>query len=288
MDLLIIGHGSIGKRHYKNAVEIGIEKNKIGIVDPAGESTLELDDALKLSPKGVMICTPYQTHFDIAKQVFTQTKSAVFIEKPLCHSLEEADELLELAGDRPVVMGYCWRFHEGIRELVSAIMNKSNEYRQIVRASIRCHSCVSMWPGHPSTYGDVVYEMSHEIDLARHLFGSDKIEKSVVNPSEAWLCLTSTPEPSTGVASFQNQEFNVDLDLKYVSYTNHELRDIKVFWDDGGVTFRNWKSKPKHIHDMYITELRDFIGLTWGLNGQSVSAQLTDGREAIRIINDAE
>jgi len=288
MDLLIIGHGSIGKRHYKNTLYIGIAKEKIGIVDPIVESNLELDDALKLSPASVMICTPYQTHFDMAKRVLTETEAAVFIEKPLCHTLEEADELLELAGDRPVVMGYCWRFHEGIRELVSGIMNRSNEYRQIVRASIRCHSCVSMWPGNPSTYGDAVYEMSHEIDLARYLFGSDKVQKAVVNASEAWLCLTSTPELSPAAAPVQNAEFHVNLDLKYVSYPDDELRDIKIFWDDDHVTSRNWKSKPKHIHDMYITELRDFIGLTWGLNGQSGAAQLTDGREVIRIINDAK
>jgi lactate dehydrogenase-like 2-hydroxyacid dehydrogenase len=50
MRLLIIGFGSIGKRHHRNALALGIKKEDIQIVDPRVPSSPSLDEAFAFHP----------------------------------------------------------------------------------------------------------------------------------------------------------------------------------------------------------------------------------------------
>jgi len=63
-------------------------------------------------------CTPNKHHFQINKEALNQGKQ-VFTEKPLCLSLAEADELVNLAEKKKAVtgIGFCYRYYPVVQEM---------------------------------------------------------------------------------------------------------------------------------------------------------------------------
>jgi predicted dehydrogenase len=74
--------------------------------------------ATAVDPKAdaVVISTPTQTHFELTKAALNAGKH-VFVEKPLAGSLDEAEELVELANKqgRLLAVGHVFLFNNGIR-----------------------------------------------------------------------------------------------------------------------------------------------------------------------------
>jgi predicted dehydrogenase len=71
---------------------------------PAVEPTHELDRVLGDGEiDGVMIATPVTTHYDLVKRCLLAGKN-VMVEKPLSTTAEESRELIELAGERGLVL----------------------------------------------------------------------------------------------------------------------------------------------------------------------------------------
>ena len=73
---------------------------------------------------GVAIATPVVTHFDLARQALLAGKH-VFVEKPMALGAAEAEELVELAEERGLVLmpGHLLLYHPGVaklRELVDS------------------------------------------------------------------------------------------------------------------------------------------------------------------------
>ena len=74
---------------------------------------------------GVTVVTPTTTHYEIARYCLEQGKH-VFVEKPLCFTLEEGETLIQLAqqNKRILSVGYVFRFNPLVRrwkELLSEI-----------------------------------------------------------------------------------------------------------------------------------------------------------------------
>ncbi|MBC7330308.1 Gfo/Idh/MocA family oxidoreductase [bacterium] len=72
--------------------------------------------------QGIVIATPAKTHYDLAKMALSAGKD-VLVEKPLALSLEEGEELVELAqrNGRILMVGHLMLYHpavERIREMV--------------------------------------------------------------------------------------------------------------------------------------------------------------------------
>jgi predicted dehydrogenase len=71
---------------------------------PSAEAIGDLDQVLK-DPEieGVMIATPVSTHYDLVKRSLLAGKN-VMVEKPLAETGEQCAELIELAGERELVL----------------------------------------------------------------------------------------------------------------------------------------------------------------------------------------
>ena len=92
--ILIVGYGSIGKRHYQNI----LKKNRFQIVICSKRNDIEksentiivttINDALKFKPKIAFITNETSYHI---KTALTLAKNNIhlFIEKPLSNSLKE-------------------------------------------------------------------------------------------------------------------------------------------------------------------------------------------------------
>ena len=126
--LLLVGCGSIGKRHAQVLTELGI--TKLTACDPSEEqcrtmrellpqveTVNDYDAALATGQfDAVFILTPTAMHISMAEKAL-KAGCHVFIEKPLANSSEGVDQLKALAEsvNRKVMVGFCFRYHEVLK-----------------------------------------------------------------------------------------------------------------------------------------------------------------------------
>lgn len=192
---LVVGFGSIGRRHARVLKELGVRDIRVCETIPqrceAARSELgieriyhSLEEGLADKPDTVFICSPTALHIPQA-MASIESGADVMIEKPLSTSLEDVDTLKKLADERKaiVMVAHCFRFHEG---LVRA--KKWLESGRIGRlVSARClmgEYIPEVMPDYLNRYVSKysgAYELMHEIDLAlwfanqkpRRIFGID-------------------------------------------------------------------------------------------------------------------
>ena len=103
LKILIVGYGSIGKRHTDNLLNIGkleiivYSKNKesFKLVKKGVKICTSFEDALKEKPDISIICNETSFHVDTAIKL-AKINSHLFIEKPLSHSLVNLTKLLKI------------------------------------------------------------------------------------------------------------------------------------------------------------------------------------------------
>ena len=121
----MIGVGHLGKHHARILSSLpGVEL--VAVVDTnrsraeeiaSAHGTLALFDAQELLGRvdAVTIAVPTELHRSIALP-FLQARVPVLVEKPIARSLEEADEMIDAAGDAGVVLavGHTERFNPAL------------------------------------------------------------------------------------------------------------------------------------------------------------------------------
>jgi len=97
------------------------EERRAGVAArfPDARTTADLDQLLHdPALDAVVIATPVVTHHGLSKQALEAGKH-VFVEKPMALEAEEAEELVELAEERNLVLmpGHLLLYHPGVRKL---------------------------------------------------------------------------------------------------------------------------------------------------------------------------
>ncbi len=122
-NIAVIGSGYWGKNLVRNYYNIGAlklicDKNPV-LLDqykkqyPDVETCLALNDVISRDDiEGLVIATPAETHYTIAKEGLLAGKH-VYVEKPLVLDEEEGEELIELASknNRTLMVGHLLQFH---------------------------------------------------------------------------------------------------------------------------------------------------------------------------------
>jgi UDP-2-acetamido-3-amino-2,3-dideoxy-glucuronate N-acetyltransferase len=133
-NLAIIGAGYWGKNLARNFLELGALHS---LCDPRIETLAEYRDGYEkitklcrseeiwINPEidRVAIAAPASLHYALAREALLANKH-VFVEKPLCLSIREGEELIQLAQDRQRVLmvGHLLQYHPCVvrlRELIS-------------------------------------------------------------------------------------------------------------------------------------------------------------------------
>jgi len=124
----LIGVGYLGKRHLQQL--LNLENIKISAIFDIDTITCKkigsefgvkvadnLEDLLN-SVDAVDIVTPTSTHFEVAKLAINKDKH-LFIEKPICTSIDEGRELVEMAEAKNLLLqvGHIERFNRARRSL---------------------------------------------------------------------------------------------------------------------------------------------------------------------------
>ena len=183
MKILIIGNGSIGKRHFANFkkyAEVKVFDKSLNSSETSNFRNIK--DSLMWRPDGVVIATPTNTHLKIA-EYFLGEKNQILIEKPVCQSFKEARNFLKSKRYNSAKLSVVnnMRFHPALIIIKKNIkklgkinfvrshfgnwlpnMRPTKDYREIYSAS-------------KIKGGGVILDSIHEIDYLSYLFG--EIEK---------------------------------------------------------------------------------------------------------------
>jgi predicted dehydrogenase len=143
-------------------------------------SFVNLDDALAQQPDAVFITVPNVLHLPVALAA-ARAGCHLFIEKPLSHSLDGIDELIEIVQRKKLVafVAYQFRFHPGLRLMKTLI--EQGRLGRLSAAHIVNGEYLPDWhpyedyrqshAGRREQGGGCLSVQTHELDYALWLFG---------------------------------------------------------------------------------------------------------------------
>jgi len=184
----IIGIGAMGREHAENLRNID-GAQVVAVSDPNLDSLFKAKDLIGKNLKtyeshqdllslsdldAVIIATPNFTHVDILKDVL-ETNLAVFIEKPLCTTIEDCKRVIDWSKGRKslVWMGLEYRYMPPVAELINIV--HSGGVGNVHQVSIREHRepfypKVDNWNRFTEkTGGTLVEKCCHYFNLMDHI-----------------------------------------------------------------------------------------------------------------------
>lgn len=312
--LLIVGYGSIGKRHLRIARETLPEADIRILRHQPCDATLELADgcyssleeACAFAPQAAVIANPAPFHLDTALAL-TAVGSHLLIEKPLSHTTNGAQRLLQSAREKGLILqvGYNLRFLPSLEKFRERI--RVGAIGRVL--SVRCEIGQYLPSWRPETDyrqgvsakrelgGGVLLELSHELDYLRWIFG----EVAWVN---AWLGRQSALEVDVEDTAHLTLGFERDpegralvaaLSLDFIRYDTTRLctaigEQGSLRWD--GLTgkvdeylaeSKAWQPVVSHVHqrdDSYRAQWQHFLNSI-----QTGRAPRVSGEEGLAVLD---
>lgn len=165
----IAGLGSMGKLHVRVLNDLGVLHSVFDLnrettegLGVAAAKCFSFSALLDTKPDIVCIATPTETHFDLAIEAI-DAGCDVFIEKPICDDLEEAEALVEYANSkgRLLGVGYIERFNP----VFQALLKKLPLLDEITSVNIKRVG------GIPRSASNVILDlMTHDFSLLQAIF----------------------------------------------------------------------------------------------------------------------
>jgi len=203
MKILMVGLGAIGQRHLRNMRNLKgadleilayrfrnqskVLTDDLKIEDASNledkynvRSYSDLDQALAQKPKAVFICNPSSLHIPIALRA-AQAGCNLFIEKPLSHTLDRVEELIDLVESQNImaVVGYQMRFNPCLQRLHSILQEQM--VGRVLSVRVEVGEYLPGWhtyEDYRDTYaskrdlgGGALLSQIHEMDYLYWLFG---------------------------------------------------------------------------------------------------------------------
>jgi predicted dehydrogenase len=289
MKCLVIGYGSIGKRHIENLSLISnielivITKRKTdNFLHTKKCIVLEkIQEGINQKPDFAIISNPSSYHLKTAQKL-VDNGIDLFIEKPLSNSIIGLDSLLKKIQKKKLItmIGCNLRFHPSIVKIKELIIKKKIGKPLVVK--VENGSYLPSW--HPNekyqkSYasrkelgGGVVFTLIHEMDYLYWFFGMSN-EVTAISEKVSELDI-SVEDLATMILRFKN---NVIAELHLDFFQKPSSRTCKIigtkgtiFWDiktNNVKVFDNKKDKwvtelnlqKYDSNEMYILELKHFI-----------------------------
>tara|TARA_B100000029_G_scaffold509799_1_gene599775 strand:+ start:1361 stop:2269 length:909 start_codon:yes stop_codon:yes gene_type:complete len=222
--VLIIGFGSIGKRHAKILKKF---KNisKIYILTKQNCNTYNkiknISEVNKINPDYILICSRTSDHFKYLSYLEKKMNNKIIlVEKPLFKNYKN----FKIKKNK-VFVGYNLRYHPLIKFIKNYVNNK-----KIFTVNISCYSYLPYWrkninykksnSAKKKYGGGVLLELSHEIDYFQWIFNDIKKINYVKIKKISNLKINT--EDCTSIAGKTNS-VNFFIDLNYFSLYEQRL-----------------------------------------------------------------
>jgi len=315
--VLIVGYGSIGKRHARLARDLFPNAKIIILRHRVSKKTKypnvnhcvsNLIDAIKFKPQIAVIANPASQHVNVAYPL-AKLGVHLLIEKPISNSTNDVSKLINICKSKNSILmvGYNLRFMESLKKFREVL--KKNEIGKILSIRSEVGSYLPSWRV-DSDYkksvsaikklgGGVLLELSHDIDYLVWLFGSVKWVNSTIHKqsdlkidtediAHITLCLSGTGKNKDIIANL-NMDFcrhDATRFCKIIGklgtlHWNAIDGTIKLFKKDA----KQWKTiykKEASRDSTYISEWKHFINCI--KNNKKPIVDGKDGLEVIKII----
>ncbi len=311
MKVLIAGLGSIGRRHLRNLLALGVRdvllyrthRSTLPDDELADFPTFtDLEAALAERPDAVIVSNPTALHLQVAIPA-AEAGCHLLLEKPVSHTLDGLDALERAvaANGVRVLVGFQFRFHPALQHIAERIAQ--GDLGRIVSARAHWGEYLPAW--HPwedyrRSYsaradlgGGVVLTLCHPLDYLRWLVG-EVTQVSAVLGQSGVLELAGVEDVAEIGLRFQNGVVG-SVHLDYLQRPpEHTLTLIgergTLHWDYHANTVRLRTPEREQTYrypeafdrnDMFLAEMRHFLALVHGEERSRCS--LHDGRRALEI-----
>lgn len=316
MNALIIGLGSIGRRHLANlrmidpSADITVwrqhSKPEGKLTSPSFEAdriVYSMEDALNTKPDFAVIASPAAFHVETAK-VLALNGIQMLVEKPLSDKLEGVDDLLRLCREQNLLLAvaYHLRFSHSLQVVrkavldgrIGRIMSIHAEVGQFLpewrpaadyRASVSARRALG---------GGVVLELSHELDYVRWLVGEVKtVAAEVGKLSDLEIDVEDTAEI---ILRFHNGVIgtvHLDMAQRVMTRTcrivgtegtliwNALSHQVQLFSSESKAWSELHASDSQPSNEMYVSEMQQFLRCV--RYGESPVVSGADGRRVLEI-----
>ncbi|MCW3151045.1 Gfo/Idh/MocA family oxidoreductase [Achromobacter spanius] len=192
MKVLVIGSGSIGRRHIDSLKSLRSNLSWVllrsRVYTDALSTSLnaivhdDIHDALAEEPDLAIVASPSSLHIDVLPKLL-ETGIPLYVEKPVVTHREQLDRLNEAVsehgGKAPTLMGCNLRFLPALAQMRQRLLG--TDMGAIVRGDFQAGQWLPDWrpatdyrksySASPALGGGVMLDLIHEVDAARWLLG---------------------------------------------------------------------------------------------------------------------
>ena len=297
MRFILIGAGSIGRRHLKNLLSLGHEAAAIADANPQrlddlrascprARFTDSVDQALAEPADAALICSPPNFHVPQARQAAARGLH-VFIEKPLAASLADTDALArEVAAARRVAFVACnLRFHPSLLQVKKLLEDGAIGRPLSVGAQVGYY--LPFWRpqtdyrrgygANKTMGGGVILDCIHEFDYLRWLLGEIT---EVFCVAEKKTALEIDVEDNADILLRFASGTVANLHLDYIQRTYRRSCELigeegVLVWDYIAQTIHLYGKEDRHLqvfprninsdlNQMFVDEMRHFVNCVEG------------------------
>jgi len=317
--VLIVGLGSIGKRHLRLArelmphadIRVLRHHSNNDVNEYSNGSFTKLDEAISFKPQIAAIASPASFHVATA-QALAEHGVHLLIEKPLSTSLHGVSYLLQTCKNKNLALltGYNLRFlpslqryrdllGESIIGNVLSVRCEIGQYLPSWRPDADYRTSVS---ARSEMGGGALLELSHELDYLRWIFGEvEWVKATLCRQSELEINVEDTAHLTLG---FQPKPGKCQLIAQVnLDFIRHDTTRVctaigekgTLRWNglDGVVSFypagsNEWLELFRHLHHRdasYLAEWKDFIDCVVHNKRPLVTGE--DGLNVLKIIEAA-
>ncbi len=306
MNILIVGGGSIGRRHLQNLQDLGY--HDIWVLkrrdDPTFASKYKVnvitsfEQAKNLNIDCLFVATPTSLHIE-SLRFAVENNLHVFMEKPLIHTSEGLEQAKALMKDHGGVffIGFMLRYHPLVKKIKSLL--DEGGLGPAFNARFSFGSYLPYW--HPyedfrisyaaikELGGGVINTISHELDLIQYFFGNPKTV--YCQASNFGHLGIDVEENCEAIFEYPDKVISLHLDYLQKDYD----RTISILCENGKIVW-NWHDSQvkisRHSEDsmsitlesfevsqLYVDEVIDFIaGIKSGesINGLNFDHAVTN------------
>lgn len=315
LHILIVGVGSVGKRHARNFRALGckiscIDSNIKRVQELAKEFEIisffnSIESALLNSEKysGVVISSPTGFHAS-ALELSASINVPILLEKPVARNLIEATNMLHVSRNKNIrlLLGYTWRWWGPLRKVKELISKGEIGLVRHVQFHMSAHLADwHPWEPHQSFFmasvdqgGGALLDESHWIDLMVWLFG---MPEKIIARVEKISDLEIETDDNVDVIAIYAGGLRVTIHLDL--YGRPHEKYIRFIGEDGTLV---WSAEPNRIgisgkseqiweeeifdcvrNDMFISVAEEFVDVIRG-NSSELTCDLMDGLNVMRII----
>jgi len=291
--VLIVGLGSIGKRHLRLArelmphadIRVLRHRNNNDVNEYSNGSFTNLDDAISFKPQIAAIASPAPFHI-ATSQALAEIGVHLLIEKPLSDSLNGVSFLLETCKKKNLVLltGYNLRYllslqryrvllGESIVGNILSVRCEIGQYLPSWRPDVDYRTIVS---ARSEMGGGALLELSHELDYLRWIFGEVKwVKATLCRQSELEINVEDSAHLTLGFQPISNnRQLIAQVNLDFIRHDT--TRVCKAIGEKGTLRWNGisgvvslypagsneWLELFSHLHhrdESYLAEWKNFM-----------------------------